>query len=194
MIYSNWEIKMNNNLSTYLSFAIEHTANEGIDSLKNYISWLPTYSILYKPYNNTNIEISYSKKLTRPSANQLNPNIIFINPLHIRKGSPLLLPQSTHNIEISATKIKENYNIGLQTFATIYKKMITESYYFDNNSLITSYNNVGTAHSFGGNINFHTEISGNTLINLNIGIDYTSLKALTPQIINSTELARAKMR
>lgn len=184
MIYSNWEIEINNNLSTYLSFAIEHTANGGIDSLKNYISCLPTLSILYKPYNNTNIEINYSKKITRPSANQLNPNIIFINPLYIRKGSPLLLPQSTHNIEVSATKIKGNYNIGIQTFATLYKKMITESYYFDNSSLITSYDNIGTAHSFGGNINFLKEISENTVINLNVGIDYTSLKTLTPQIIN----------
>jgi hypothetical protein len=52
--------------------------------------------------NKTNtLTVSYTRRITRPNYQDLNPFIYFLDSLSYRKGNPFLMPQFTHNMELS---------------------------------------------------------------------------------------------
>jgi hypothetical protein len=52
--------------------------------------------------NKTNsLTLSYSRRITRPNYQDLNPFTFFLDSLTYRSGNPYLLPQYTHNVEMS---------------------------------------------------------------------------------------------
>jgi outer membrane receptor protein involved in Fe transport len=68
---------------------------------RNFTSLFPSAFISYQVNKNNTFTLSYSRRITRPNYQDLNPFIYFLDSLSYRKGNPFLLPQFTHNIEFS---------------------------------------------------------------------------------------------
>lgn len=68
---------------------------------RNFTNLFPSAFISYAADKNNTVTISYSRRITRPNYQDLNPFIYFLDSLSYRKGNPFLLPQFTHNIELS---------------------------------------------------------------------------------------------
>jgi len=68
---------------------------------RNFTNLFPSAFISYAADKNHQLTLSYSRRITRPNYRDLNPFIYFLDSLSYRKGNPFLLPQFTHNIEIS---------------------------------------------------------------------------------------------
>ena len=49
------------------------------------------------------LNLSYSRRIDRPSYQSLNPFIYYLDPYQYYQGNPLLQPQFTHNVELSHT-------------------------------------------------------------------------------------------
>ena len=49
------------------------------------------------------LNLSYSRRIDRPSYQSLNPFIYYLDPYQYYQGNPLLQPQFTHNLELSHT-------------------------------------------------------------------------------------------
>lgn len=75
---------------------------EPIDSLvpNNYFKPYPTLHIRYELDDNKEIGLSYSKRINRPDADELNPNPEFTDPRNAEAGNPNLKPQQIHSIEL----------------------------------------------------------------------------------------------
>ena len=58
------------------------------------------------------IQLSYNKRISRPSYNQLNSNIQYDNRYEYEGGNPLLRPTIKQNIELSATYSWLNFTAG----------------------------------------------------------------------------------
>ncbi len=68
---------------------------------RDFTNLFPSAFISYDVNKNNKLTVSYSRRITRPNYQDLNPFIYFLDSLSYRKGNPFLLPQFTHNIELS---------------------------------------------------------------------------------------------
>jgi len=68
---------------------------------RNFTNLFPSAFISYALNKNNQVTLSYSRRITRPNYQDLNPFIYFLDSLSYRKGNPFLLPQFTHNFELS---------------------------------------------------------------------------------------------
>lgn len=93
--------------STYLGFRIENTNITGeqlVDNTSftnNYTQLFPSAFLSYAFNDNNSLEFNYSRRISRPSYDQLNPFKFFLDPTTYKEGNPYLKPQTTHSFEIT---------------------------------------------------------------------------------------------
>ncbi len=68
---------------------------------RNFTNLFPSAFISYAINKSNSLTLSYSRRITRPNYQDLNPFTYFLDSLSYRQGNPYLLPQFTHNIELS---------------------------------------------------------------------------------------------
>lgn len=68
---------------------------------RNFTNLFPSAFISYQADKNNTVTVSYSRRVNRPNYHDLNPFIFFLDSLSYRKGNPFILPQFTHNFELS---------------------------------------------------------------------------------------------
>lgn len=93
---------------------MEHTVSEGnsitLNKLvkNNYVEFFPSLFIRQPISENHQIGYSYSRRIGRPSYQDLNPFTSFLDPYTFQQGNPFLKPQFTNSVEISHT-YKQRY-------------------------------------------------------------------------------------
>lgn len=68
---------------------------------RSFTNLFPSAFISYTVNKNHTLTVSYSRRITRPNYQDLNPFTFFLDSLSYRKGNPFLLPQFTHGFELS---------------------------------------------------------------------------------------------
>jgi len=79
---------------------------------KNYTQLFPSAVFSYDLNEKNNVELNFSRRITRPSYNQLNPFKFYLDPTTYRAGNPDLNPQTTMNYEFT-------YSFNNKYFATL---------------------------------------------------------------------------
>ncbi|MDY0931911.1 TonB-dependent receptor domain-containing protein [Chryseobacterium sp. CFBP8996] len=112
-----------NNLQINAGLRFENTQSISnavtVDSVvsRNYLKWLPSFSVSYAFNKSSELSFSYSRKMTRPVFSQLNPFRFYYSPLNYWIGNPYLQPSFTN--QIKATYRYKNwvtaFNIGKET-------------------------------------------------------------------------------
>lgn len=67
---------------------------------KSYWNVYPSAALIFKPKDGHTLRLSYSRRVNRPSAGNLNPFPDYSDPLSIRYGNPDLNPEYTHSAEL----------------------------------------------------------------------------------------------
>jgi len=67
----------------------------------SYTQLFPSALISYKFNDDNSLELNYSRRISRPSYQQLNPFKFFLDQTTYRSGNPYLDPQTTHSIELT---------------------------------------------------------------------------------------------
>lgn len=95
------------NWTTQLGLRAEHTYVTGkqlvnnTSFINNYIQCFPSGFVGYKFNEKHNVELNYSRRITRPSYEQLNPFKFYIDPTTYKEGNPYLKPQTIESFELS---------------------------------------------------------------------------------------------
>lgn len=79
---------------------------------RNYTQLFPSAVLSYDLTDKSNLEINLSRRITRPSYNQLNPFKFYLDPTTMKAGNPDLNPQITMNYELT-------YSLSNKYFATL---------------------------------------------------------------------------
>lgn len=79
---------------------------------KNYTQIFPSAVFSYDLNDKNNVELNFSRRITRPSYNQLNPFKFYLDPTTYKAGNPDLNPQTTMNYEFT-------YSFSNKYFATL---------------------------------------------------------------------------
>ncbi len=79
---------------------------------RNYTQLFPSAVLSYDLTEKSSLEVNLSRRITRPSYNQLNPFKLYLDPTTMRSGNQDLNPQTTMNYELT-------YSISNKYFATL---------------------------------------------------------------------------
>ena len=82
----------------------------------NYHSLFPSGVIMYKPSEQTQLKVSYSRRIRRPGTQELNPFPVFFDQQNVFIGNPQLNPEYTDAIELGASKTGQLGSIQLSPF------------------------------------------------------------------------------
>lgn len=92
--------------SEYTSFTIDQkTINEVYDT--TYINLFPSIFISKTIAKETDLQVSYSRRINRPGLQALNPILVYSDPLNARSGNPYLLPEYINSFEFSAVRYRD---------------------------------------------------------------------------------------
>lgn len=116
-----WEL--NAGLRVENTIAKGHQLSNDSSFKRNYTNLFPNVGIGYNANEKNQFNLSYSRRVSRPDYDDLNPFIFFLDSLTYGQGNPYLQPQFTNNIEFSHT-----YNKFLTTTLnyTVTNDIITE--------------------------------------------------------------------
>lgn len=70
---------------------------------RDYTNLFPNAGVGYNLNENNQFNFSYSRRISRPNYESLNPFVFFLDSLTYNKGNPYLQPQFTNNFELSHT-------------------------------------------------------------------------------------------
>ena len=65
-----------------------------------YINFFPSLGLNWAVNKNSKINFNYTRKISRPSFNNLSPNIRYDNVFFYRQGNPYLLPTITDDLSL----------------------------------------------------------------------------------------------
>ncbi len=154
--YISTNITLNDKYSALIGARYERTELDGsynseIDGFEDsYNNILPSISLSRSINQFTNIRLSYSERIQRPSLFYINPYATINDPTNVRLGNPGLSPELSRQIELAYSTFVKGTMLSLSAY---YKNTqdIIESYLTvgENGNGITTYQNVGTNNSIG---------------------------------------------
>ncbi|WP_423736487.1 TonB-dependent receptor domain-containing protein [Chitinophaga caseinilytica] len=70
---------------------------------RRYLSWLPSFSLMHPLSDDQQLQLSFTRRMTRPNFSQLNPFRFYYSPLNYWVGNPQLKPSITNTLTIGYT-------------------------------------------------------------------------------------------
>ena len=177
-IYNSYQLKMDK-YTVKAGLRIEHTninadfSSVGTKINPDYNNVIPSIS-LQRSFKTSSINFGFTQRIQRPGIYQLNPFVDNSNPKFISEGNPNLKPELNNTFELNYSNFSKNsFNAGL-------------SYQFSNNSIqnvsnlrvdstanntkdtvtTTTYQNLGSNHTLGLNVNTNLSITRQLTLNL----------------------------
>ena len=147
----------------------------------------PSAFFTYNPSEKNQYQVSYSRRVDRPSIGQVNPIRQWSTPRITSVGNPDLKPQFTNSYEINYTRKLEKGSVTLGTFYRQVNDNITRILNIDpldSDKVILTYNNTDTNNRYGFEASFNYGITKWWRINASADL-YVQKEA---GVANGTEL------
>lgn len=115
---------------------------------RNFTNLFPSVFVSYAVSDNNQLTLSYSRRVTRPNYQDLNPFTFFLDSLTYRVGNPYLLPQFTHNMEFTyAFKSKYIFTLNLNNTDNVISQILRQNsadkITYNTSENIASFRNIG---------------------------------------------------
>lgn len=105
-IYADMSKPLGKKWQTKIGLRFENTRTKGVSKTNNqtdvnsYNKLFPSVFLGYNPSRKNMFNMSYSRRIQRPSFERLNPFRFYINPISYQEGNPFLRPQISENLEV----------------------------------------------------------------------------------------------
>ncbi|MBI5325633.1 MAG: TonB-dependent receptor [Ignavibacteriae bacterium] len=175
-VYSAYLIFSNKvgDLSYSAGLRVEQTVTKGEQKTisditeRNYLDFFPNLSFGYRFSINSEVQLSYSRRIERPRSWFLNPFIEYMDYYNVRYGNPELKPQYTHAFELGLlnnfTKFSVTPSIFYNRTTDVFDRF---SELLDDGKMGMTWKNMSSRYSYGLEVNF----SGDPLQWLRISLD-----------------------
>jgi outer membrane receptor protein involved in Fe transport len=134
---------------------------------RDYFEVYPTFHMAFALTDRIDLSASYSRRVQRPSGQQLDPFRTYANPLSFSQGNPLLAPEITDSFEAEAVYTKGQSYLSADLFYRDHKDLIsnvTEN--LGGGALLTSYVNEGNSRTAGLELAANAPIAPHLTFNL----------------------------
>lgn len=115
----------------------------------NYSSFFPSAFLTYKPNEQYQARLSYSKRVRRPNSWQLNPIDDNSDPNFRHQGNPQLDPEYIHSFELSLTRKWAPLTLSVNPFFRRTVNEIERRRRYEDNVTIVEFANFASSNSYG---------------------------------------------
>jgi hypothetical protein len=116
--YASVNAKLNSSVSLIAGGRYEYSRNRLTNQEKGELivdrklgKFLPAVFIIKKLNENSSLELSFTKRITRPSYIDLTPDITYNDPVSVFTGNPLLKPTITSNLKLGYSYLGYSFSV-----------------------------------------------------------------------------------
>jgi outer membrane receptor protein involved in Fe transport len=150
------------------------TLNKVVD--RDYLEFFPSLALQYRLSDQHQFALNYSRRIDRPSYQDLNPFIYFLDPYSYVQGNPFLNPMFTHSVEASHT-FKGAVNASLSYSRTEdFITQVTIQNDTTKTTVATQYN-LDNFHNYGFTLSSPIPIAKWWTAQANLNLNYRSFQA-----------------
>jgi hypothetical protein len=157
--YVNYSRQFNPKWGMQAGLRVENTNGKGRQVKENtsftrhYTQLFPTLYISRKLNESNSLVLNYGRRIERPSYQDMNPFIYFLDSFTYRQGNPYLMPQFTHNIELThsfkgALNTTLNYTYTKDIMNDILRQIDATKVTFQTKENVGKRTNIGLAVSY----------------------------------------------
>ena len=143
---------------------------------RQYLEFFPSLSMQYSLSEKHQFGLNYSRRIDRPSYQDLNPFIYFLDPFSYMQGNPFLNPMFTHSIELSHTFMSAMNTSLSYSRSEDYITQVTIQDDTTKTTYATNYN-LDTYHNVSFNISSPIPITKWWMAQVNLNANYKSFHA-----------------
>jgi len=137
-----------------------------------YTSLFPSGNLAYGINKKTEIQVSYSRRIHRPSMRSVNPFTNFSDPANIRVGNPFLRPEYINSYELGFMKFSKKNTFSSSIFFKQTNDVITRLRSVDTAGIGTlTYFNINKAYNYGLELVYITNLT--KWLNINSSFTFT---------------------
>ena len=155
LIYANKFKNFSFQAGVRLEEALNVCDQKTMDSVyrSSYFNPFPTLHLKYDINEYHAIQLSYSRRVNRPSSRVLNPFLNTTDPMNLSAGNPYLKPEFTHAAELGYLFEYKVTNLSISLFYRETENMITRVMtLLDSGVTFTTYENLDKGSSYGAEI------------------------------------------
>ncbi|WP_321332369.1 outer membrane beta-barrel family protein [uncultured Bacteroides sp.] len=115
----------------------------------NYFSLYPSAFISYELPANNELQLNYTRRVSRPWGNQLNPFMDLTDSTNISYGNPYLVPQYSNSLELNYIKNWENHTLSASLYYRNTNNVIQQVSYREGDIMKRTYDNIAKTQSAG---------------------------------------------
>lgn len=157
-IYSNsfWEkLKVQGGLRAELANTISDLKSSDSAYKNNYFNLFPTLHIRYDFNAIHSLQLSYSRRVSRPRHWHLNPFLDYSDRQNLRKGNPYLKPEFVNSVELGYLMAYKKSSINIALFYRQRDHIIARYTIMENDSTtLTTYANINKSQNLGFEFNY----------------------------------------
>ncbi|MGV3630375.1 MAG: TonB-dependent receptor domain-containing protein [Bacteroidota bacterium] len=129
--------------------------SDSISFKNDYFNVFPSAFVKYELGKAGELSLSYSKRINRPSADNLNPFTSYADPFNLRMGNPALKPEYINSFDFGYSINKKKVNITVSLFYRRTNSVISRiKTFYENGASAVTFANIDKSESFGPEIIF----------------------------------------
>nr|WP_319570769.1 TonB-dependent receptor [uncultured Draconibacterium sp.] len=136
----------------------------------HYFNLFPSTFLSYSLPNDNEVQLNYSRRISRPWEEQLNPFMNITDSTNISFGNPFLKPEYSNSFELNYIKNWDNHMFSFSGYFRTTENVIQNISYMENNIMKTTYENITKSTSTGTELvlkdRFFKKIDLTTSVNL----------------------------
>lgn len=141
----------------------------GVYNQNRYTKVHPSLTVQYLLSDRGKLKLSYSSRVRRPNAGDLNPFVVYSDERTARAGNPNLKPEQTDSYELGYEYNERSKGLSFQA-KLFYRQsddiLVDRSYFIDQNVLVTSRENGGQGKASGIDLNYNARLGSKLDLNL----------------------------
>ena len=145
--------KMQAGLRAEKAYQIPNLISDTIRIVNDYFNFFPSAHLRYELKPKSELSLSYSRRIKRASANELNPFTNYSDPFNLQRGNPYLSPEYIHSFDLAYSLEKKKLSVSSALFFRQSNGVISrfKEFYPDNTSAV-SYMNIAQTKALGGEL------------------------------------------
>ena len=119
----------------------------------NYFNFFPSAFLAYEINKDSELTLSYSRRINRPSSWNLNPFTSYADPFNLRKGNPNLKPEYINSFDLGYGFNKKNFNFTTNVYFRQTTDVIQRvKEFYDDGSTAATWDNIDESRSLGAEL------------------------------------------
>jgi outer membrane receptor protein involved in Fe transport len=145
--------KLQAGLRAEKAYQIPNLISDTIRIVNDYFNFFPSAHVRYELKPKSELSLSYSRRIKRASASELNPFTNYSDPFNLQRGNPYLSPEYIHSFDLAFSLEKKKMTVSSALFFRQSDGVISrfKEFYPDNTSAV-SYMNIAQTKALGAEL------------------------------------------